>query len=140
MGGTAAVASETSDFDHHRLDVVGLDVDDNIVVTVEVERINRDLRRAAPEDYEKVVACDPEEAPWVAMSNSEGHEILAALRDPLEGEPRLSLLAQIRLNELTLRFLQVLGRRARCTAQSLGDICSGSIAWYLVESHLKGDL
>jgi hypothetical protein len=42
-----------------------------------------------PADYDKMAACDPEEAIWLAMSNAEAHEILAALNDPLEGDPRV---------------------------------------------------
>ena len=65
------------------------DDDGAVVVTVEVERINHDTRRAVPEDYDKMAACEPEEAVWLAMSNTKAHEVLAALNDPLEGEPRV---------------------------------------------------
>jgi hypothetical protein len=83
------VADAADGFEHHRLDVVGLDDDGAVVVTVEVERINHDTRRAVPEDYDKMAACEPAEAIWLAMSNSKAHEVLAALNDPLEGEPRV---------------------------------------------------
>jgi len=83
------VADAADGFEHHRLDVVGLDDDGAVVVTVEVERINHDTRRAVPEDYDKMAACEPEEAIWLAMSNTKAHEVLAALNDPLEGEPRV---------------------------------------------------
>mgnify|MGYP000642801617 CR=1 FL=1 len=76
-------------FEHHRLDVVGLDADGEIVVTMEVERINHDTRRAVPEDYDKMAACEPEDAIWMTMSHAEAHEILGALNNPLEGEPRV---------------------------------------------------
>ncbi|MFC7132381.1 MULTISPECIES: ATP-binding protein [Salinibaculum] len=76
-------------FEHHRLDVVGLDADGEIVVTVEVERINNDAARAVPADFDKMAACNPEEAIWVSMSHTEAHAILAALNEPLEGEPRV---------------------------------------------------
>jgi hypothetical protein len=69
--------------------VVGLDEDGEIIVTMEVERINHDTRRAVPEDFDKMAACEPEEAIWMAMSHAEAHEILSALNDPLEGEPRV---------------------------------------------------
>jgi hypothetical protein len=75
---------------NQRLDVAGLDEDDEIVIAVEVERINHDVRRAAPEDFDKMAACEPDEAIWVAMSHSEAHEILAALREPLDGNPRVT--------------------------------------------------
>jgi hypothetical protein len=83
-------AADAADgFEHHRLDVVGLDSDGAVVVTVEVERINHDTRRAVPEDYDKMAACEPDEAVWLAMSNTKAHEVLAALNDPLAGEPRV---------------------------------------------------
>lgn len=33
--------------------------------------------------------CDPDEAIWVMMTRQEGHDVLSALNDPLEGEPRI---------------------------------------------------
>jgi len=83
------VDSAIEGFEHHRLDVAGLDAEGEIVVTMEIERINHDTRRAVPEDYDKMAACEPEEAIWMAMSHSEAHEILQALNDPLEGVPRV---------------------------------------------------
>ena len=59
------------------------------VVTVEVERINHDVKRAVPEDYDKMAACDPDEAIWLVMTQSGGHDVLAALNDPPEGPPRV---------------------------------------------------
>ncbi len=79
----------STEYDQRRLDVVGLDADGNIVVTGEVERINHDVARAVPSDYDKMAACNPEEAIWVVMSQSAGHDVLQALNDPLEGEPRV---------------------------------------------------
>jgi len=84
------VADAVEGFEHHRLDVVGLDDDGEVVITVEVERINHDTRRAVPEDYDKMAACEPDGAVWLAMSNTEAHEVLDALNDPLEGEPRVA--------------------------------------------------
>ncbi|WP_436932706.1 ATP-binding protein [Halosimplex halobium] len=89
FGDDEDAADAADDFERRRLDVVGLDDEGEIVVTVEVERINHDTRRAVPEDYDKMAACDPEEAIWVAMSTSKAHEIVAALNDPLEGDPRV---------------------------------------------------
>ncbi|WP_435365809.1 ATP-binding protein [Haloarchaeobius sp. DYHT-AS-18] len=75
--------------ENRRLDIAGLDRDGDIVLAVEVERINHDLRRSAPDDYDKMAACEPEEAIWIVMTHADGHELLAALREPLEGEPRV---------------------------------------------------
>ncbi|WP_324759497.1 ATP-binding protein [Haloarcula sp. GH36] len=78
-----------SEYDRHRIDAVGLDEDGRIVVTLEAERVNHDLRRAVPEDFDKMAACDPDEAIWVTMSHSEAHRVLGALNDPLDGAPRI---------------------------------------------------
>jgi hypothetical protein len=75
--------------EHRRLDVVVLDEDGEIVVTVEVERINHDVKRAVPDDYDKMADCNPEEALWVVMTHSAAHDVLAALNDPPDGEPRV---------------------------------------------------
>jgi hypothetical protein len=42
-----------------------------------------------PDDYDKMAACNPKEALWISMSHSEAHEILDALNNPLDGEPRV---------------------------------------------------
>ncbi|EMA48214.1 hypothetical protein C451_20672 [Halococcus thailandensis JCM 13552] len=75
--------------DGHRLDLVGLDADGEIAVAVEVERSNPDRRSAAPADFDKIAATGCEDAIWVAMSRRKGHEILAALNDPDDGDPRV---------------------------------------------------
>jgi hypothetical protein len=75
--------------DQHRLDIAALDADGQVRVAVEAERVNHDLRRAAPDDFDKIAACDVDEAIWVVMTQSEGHDVLQALNDPLEGEPRV---------------------------------------------------
>ncbi|WP_207589990.1 ATP-binding protein [Halomontanus rarus] len=80
---------ELDNEDQHRLDVAAIDDQDDIVVTVEVERINHDAKRAIPEDYDKMAACDPEEAIWLVMKQAAGHKVLSALNDPAEGEPRV---------------------------------------------------
>jgi len=90
MGGDdEELADEVSEYDRHRIDVVGLDEEGRIRVTLEAERVNHDLRRAVPEDFDKMAACDPDEAIWITMSHSEAHRVLGALNDPLEGEPRV---------------------------------------------------
>jgi len=73
-----------------RLDVVGLDSEGAVVVAIEVERINNDLAEAAPADYDKMAACEPDEAIWITMTQSDGHKLVRALNDPLDGEPRVT--------------------------------------------------
>ncbi|ELY45364.1 hypothetical protein C495_08160 [Natronorubrum sulfidifaciens JCM 14089] len=80
---------DLDDDDNHRLDLAGIDADGEIVVIAEVERINNDVHRAVPDDYDKMAACDPEDAIWVVMKQADGHKILSALNDPLEGDPRV---------------------------------------------------
>ncbi|EMA52078.1 hypothetical protein C450_11858 [Halococcus salifodinae DSM 8989] len=75
--------------DKRRLDLAGLDENDEIVVTVEAERINHDVHTAVPDDFDKMAACDPEEAIWVVMTRDGGHDVLDVLNDPPEGEPRI---------------------------------------------------
>ena len=75
---------------NQRLDAAGLDERGDIVVTLEMERVNHDIRRAVPDDFDKMAACDPEEALWIVMSHSEGHEVYDALKDPLDGEARVT--------------------------------------------------
>lgn len=75
--------------DGHRLDLAGVTTDDEIVVAVEVERVNNDVYEAAPADYDKIAACDVEEAIWVVMTQSAGHTVLEALNDPPHGVPRV---------------------------------------------------
>ncbi|MFD1514379.1 ATP-binding protein [Halomarina rubra] len=89
MGGSEDAEDAASKYEQRRLDVAGLDEDGNIVATVEVERVNNDLRRAAPADFDKIADCEPEEAIWIVMNRKDAHEVLQALNDPLEGEPRV---------------------------------------------------
>ncbi|RKS82767.1 hypothetical protein BDK61_2086 [Haloarcula quadrata] len=84
-----AVEEVSESYSLHRLDLVGLDAEGEIRITLEAERVNNDHRRAVPADFDKMAACDPDEAIWVAMSHDAAHEVLAALNDPLEGEPRV---------------------------------------------------
>jgi hypothetical protein len=73
----------------HRLDAAGLDSDGEVVVTLEAERVNHDINEAVPADYDKMAACDPEAAVWLAKSRQKAHDILEALNDPPEGKPRV---------------------------------------------------
>lgn len=75
--------------DGHRLDVAGVDADGNVVVCGEVERLNHDYREAAVEDYDKMAACDPEEAIWLVMTLSDGQTLVDALREAPDGTPRV---------------------------------------------------
>ncbi|WP_178917844.1 ATP-binding protein [Natronomonas gomsonensis] len=62
-----------------RLDIAGLDADGEVAVCLEVERINNDVAEAVPADFDKMAACDPDDAIWVVMSQSAGHDVLQAL-------------------------------------------------------------
>jgi hypothetical protein len=73
----------------HRLDLAGLDDEGNVVIAVEAERVNHDLKRAAPSDFDKMAACEPAEAIWVVLTTPAAHDVIDALHDPLDGEPRL---------------------------------------------------
>lgn len=76
--------------DGHRFDVVGLDADGEIVVMLEAERSNHDTPRAVPEDFDKMAAQEPSEAIWIVKNRAAAHEILRALNEPPEGEPRVA--------------------------------------------------
>ena len=90
MGGDETAAEEATDaFDQRRLDIAALDEDGNVVVAVEVERINHDVSRAVPDDFDKIADCGVEEAIWVVMKQRDGHRVLSALNDPVEGEVRV---------------------------------------------------
>ncbi|MFP9062474.1 hypothetical protein ACLI4R_18390 [Natrialbaceae archaeon A-chndr2] len=75
---------------NHRLDLAGVDGNGEIVITAEVERINNDVHRAVPADFDKMAACEPEEAIWVVMKQADGHKVLSALNNPPEGPPRVT--------------------------------------------------
>jgi hypothetical protein len=79
----------TVDGTKRRLDIAGVDADGKVVVAVEVERLNHDYRRAVLEDFDKMAACDVAEAIWVVMTQADGHNLVDALYDPVEGDPRL---------------------------------------------------
>lgn len=77
------------DVNQRRLDVAELDEDGDAVLTVEAERVNHDIQRAVPDDFDKIAACEPDDAIWIMMTRSDGHEVLQALTDPLAGDPRV---------------------------------------------------
>jgi hypothetical protein len=89
MGGEQDADDVTEGYEQRRLDVAGLDEEENVIVTVEVERINNDYLRAVPDDFDKMAACDPYEAIWIVMSRKDGHAVLETLNDPIEGLPRV---------------------------------------------------
>jgi uncharacterized protein len=75
--------------EQRRLDVAGLNENGEVVVAGEAERINHDVGRAVPEDYDKMADCGVEEAIWVVPKQADGHKVLMALNEPLEGKPRV---------------------------------------------------
>ncbi|MFH5801579.1 ATP-binding protein [Haladaptatus sp. CMAA 1911] len=75
--------------DGHRLDVAGLNETGEIRVAVEAERVNHDVRRAVPEDYDKMAAFDPEDAIWIVRNRESAHDVLHALNNPPIGDPRV---------------------------------------------------
>ncbi|WP_049935217.1 type IV secretory system conjugative DNA transfer family protein [Haloplanus natans] len=75
---------------NHRLDIAGVDEAGEIRVAVEAERVNHDLREAVPADYDKIAACDVDAAIWIVMTQRAGHDVLQALNDPPDGEPRVA--------------------------------------------------
>ncbi|WP_312619046.1 TraM recognition domain-containing protein [Haloarcula sp. 1CSR25-25] len=90
MGGDPEEIADAVDAsERRRLDVAGLDADGSVVVAVEAERMNNDVHRAAPEDFDKMADCDVEEAIWIVMSQSAGHNLLEVLRSPADGTPRI---------------------------------------------------
>ncbi|MFD1586238.1 hypothetical protein ACFR9U_04540 [Halorientalis brevis] len=88
MGGDDA--AEGGESGRRRLDVAGLDADGNVVVTGEAERLNHDSHEAIPADYDKMAACEPEAAIWVTLNRDAAHDVLAALNDPPDDEPRVT--------------------------------------------------
>ncbi|SEO20099.1 hypothetical protein SAMN04487948_10150 [Halogranum amylolyticum] len=75
--------------DGGRLDAAGLDAQGDIVVALEAERVNNDAKTGVPDDYDKMAACEPEEAIWLTMNRAEAHTVLQALNTPAEGPPRV---------------------------------------------------
>ena len=72
-----------------RLDIAALDESGNVHIAVEAERVNNDIARAVPDDYDKMAAADPDEAIWVVMTIDDAHDVLEALNNPLDGSPRV---------------------------------------------------
>jgi hypothetical protein len=77
------------DVEDGRLDVAGLDEDGDVVVAVEAERSNNDLRRAVPADFDKMAIEEPDAAIWIVENRDGAHDVLAALNDPPEGDVRV---------------------------------------------------
>ena len=74
-----------------RLDVVGLGVDDEPVVTVEVERPTNDLKTGVPEDYDAMANCEPAPAVWLVANREIGHRVVTALVGSSKHEARIPL-------------------------------------------------
>ncbi|WP_139203456.1 ATP-binding protein [Halorientalis persicus] len=81
--------AEVESVERRRLDVAGLDADGEVVVVGEAERLNNDSHEAIPADYDKMAACEPEEAIWATLTRTDAHEVLETLNDPADGEPRV---------------------------------------------------
>jgi hypothetical protein len=77
------------DVEDGRLDLAGLDADGDVIVALEAERSNHDTLQAVPEDYDKMAAQDPEAAIWIVESRNGGHDVLEALNEPSDGDPRV---------------------------------------------------
>jgi hypothetical protein len=77
------------DVEDGRLDAAVLDGEDEVVATLEAERSNNDTLRAVPADFDKMAAEEPERALWIVKNRSAAHEVLQALNEPPEGEPRV---------------------------------------------------
>ena len=72
-----------------RLDAAAVDETGGVVAGLEAERMNNDLARAVPDDYDKLAAQDPAAAIWIVKNREAAHEILSALNTPPDGEPRV---------------------------------------------------
>jgi len=83
------VEESFDDYESRRLDVAGLDAEGNVVAAVEAERVNNDVHRAVPEDFDKMADCGVADAIWIVESQPDGHKVLSALNDPIEGETRV---------------------------------------------------
>ncbi len=74
-----------------RLDVVGLDATETVVIAVEVERPTNDLRTGVPDDYDAMAAVDPQAALWVVSNRKLGHRVVEVLVGDSAGESRLPI-------------------------------------------------
>lgn len=72
-----------------RLDAAGLDARGKVVIALEAERVNHDVKTGVPDDYDKMAACEPEEAIWITMNRADAHTVLQALNTPAAGPPRV---------------------------------------------------
>ncbi|QSG05114.1 type IV secretory system conjugative DNA transfer family protein [Halapricum desulfuricans] len=84
-----AIDDATDVYNNRRLDVAGLDAEGSVVVAIEAERINHDASEAIPADFDKMAACNPEDAIWIVTKQADGHAVLAALNDPPDGIARV---------------------------------------------------
>ena len=73
-----------------RLDAAAVDETGDVVAALEAERINHDVTRAVPEDYDKLAAQEPDAAIWIVKNREAAHEIVEALNTPPDGEPRVT--------------------------------------------------
>ncbi|QKY15598.1 hypothetical protein [Halorubrum sp. CBA1229] len=72
-----------------RLDAAAVDETGDVVAALEAERINHDVTRAVPEDYDKLAAQAPAAAIWIVKNRAAAHEVVEALNTPPDGEPRV---------------------------------------------------
>jgi len=74
-----------------RLDLVGLGVNDEPVVTVEVERPTNDLNTGVPADYDAMADSEPSAAVWLVANRALGHRVVTALVGSSKHEARIPL-------------------------------------------------
>ncbi|TKX87206.1 hypothetical protein EXE43_04415 [Halorubrum sp. SS5] len=72
-----------------RLDAAAVTETGDVVAGLEAERMNNDLARAVPDDYDKLAAQEPDAAIWIVKNREAAHKILTALNTPPDGEPRV---------------------------------------------------
>lgn len=72
-----------------RLDAAAVDEAGDVVAALEAERINHDVTRAVPEDYDKLAAQKPDAAIWIVKNREAAHDLITALNTPPDGEPRV---------------------------------------------------
>lgn len=75
--------------DDGRLDGAVLDDAGDVVAALEAERINNSSGEAIPGDFDKMAACDSDAVWWLVKTRGDGHQMLRALADPPDGEPRV---------------------------------------------------
>ncbi|GAA0275844.1 type IV secretory system conjugative DNA transfer family protein [Halobacterium noricense] len=72
-----------------RLDAAVLADDETIVATLEAERINNDRSEAIPRDFDQMAACNPDQAWWLVKTRSDAANLLRALHNPPDDDPRV---------------------------------------------------